>query len=266
MLGRMKDEISRRKILDVGLSAAGLLLASCAAPASAQPKPGSPPASPPAKGVSARGASAASRLTLLAAPAEKQIVPLPFNATSLPGLSEKLLTAHHEKNYGGAVKKLNEIRGKLASSDPDKAGGYWSEYGTLRGSEAAARNSALLHELYFANLGGGRAAPPAALGTALGARFGSLAAMEKLVRGCAMATNGWVILAIDRASSTIEIVQTEGHAGGAWHAESLLVLDMFEHAYAIDYGANKGPYLDAFFANVHWAEVGRRFDAALARG
>jgi Fe-Mn family superoxide dismutase len=263
----MKQQLSRRSLIDVGLSAAGLLLASCAAPAAAQPKPGAASGNAaPGSGQVRQKSAAGPRLTLAAAPAEKHVVPLPWSPSSLPGLSEKLLTMHHEKNYGGAVKKLNEIRSKLAAADPDQSGSYWSEYGTLRGAEASARNSALLHELYFANLGGAGAEPPAALATALGARFGSVEKAVKHMRGSAMATNGWVILAVDRASSTIELVQTEGHAGGAWHAEALLVLDMFEHAYAIDYGPNKGPYLDAFFKNVHWVEVGRRLDAALSRG
>jgi Fe-Mn family superoxide dismutase len=255
----MKSTISRRTLLDVGASAAGLLLASCAAPAAAEPQN-------PQKPKNQKASSApAPRLTLAAAPAEKKLEPLPWSPAALPGLSEKLLVAHHEKNYGGAVKKLNEVRAKLASADPEKSGGYWSEFGTLKSAEAAARNSALLHELYFANLGGAGAAPPAPLGSALGARFGSLEAMEKQIRGCARATNGWVLLALDRTSTTLELVQTDGHAGGAWHAEALLVLDMFEHAYAIDYGPNKEPYLDAFFRNVRWAEVARRLDAALAK-
>jgi Fe-Mn family superoxide dismutase len=256
----MNDDLGRRRLLNLGFSAAALALASCAAPAEAEPAPKTP-ATPP------RGATPPGpKLALAAAPAEKQLVALPFAPGSIPGLSEKLLTNHHDKNYATAVKKLNEVRTALAASDPDKAAGYWSEFGTLKSAEAAARNSALLHELYFANLGGAGAPISPALGAALGARFGSPAALEKQMRGCAQATNGWVVLALDRASSTLEIVQTDGHAGGAWNAESLLVLDMFEHAYAIDYGPAKGPYLDAFFKNVHWAEVGRRFDAALARG
>jgi Fe-Mn family superoxide dismutase len=247
----MVDRIDRRRLLDVGLSgAAALALASCASAAGAQPGAKAP---------------AAPSLALGAAPAEKPIVPLPWSPASLPGLSEKLLTEHHDKNYAGAVKKLNEVRGRLTSADPDKAAGYWSEYGTLKAAEATARNSALLHELYFENLGGG-GPPPAALATALAARFGSLERMEKLVRGAALATNGWVVVAVDRASATIEIVLTEGHAGGAWDAEALLVLDMFEHAYALDYGPAKGPYLDAFFKNVAWSVVARRLQTTLARG
>ena len=247
----MTDRIDRRRLLDLGIAGAALAVASCATSADAELPPKTP---------------AAPRLGLLAAPVEKAIVVLPWSPASLPGLSERLLTEHHDKNYATAVKKLNEVRSRLAAADPDKAGGYWSEYGTLKAAEATARNSALLHELYFANIGGGVVAPSASLATALAARFGSLERMEKLVRGAAMATNGWVVVAIDRSSMTIEIVQTDGHAGGAWNADALLVLDMFEHAYAIDYGPNKGPYLDAFFKNLAWTEVARRFEAVLARG
>src|SRR5438552_2367139 len=95
---------------------------------------------------------------LAAAPPEKALVPLPFAAGALSGLSERLLRSHHENNYGGAVRKLNEIRRQLGTADPDQAGAYWSLYGSLKSAELAARNSALLHELYFANL----APPPSA--------------------------------------------------------------------------------------------------------
>lgn len=78
---------------------------------------------------------------LNAAPAERAIVPLPYAAGALPGLSARLLTSHHDNNYGGAVRKLNEIRQQLASADPGHAGGYWSLYGSLKAAELAARNS-----------------------------------------------------------------------------------------------------------------------------
>jgi Fe-Mn family superoxide dismutase len=203
-------------------------------------------------------------VALGSAPPERSPVPLPFDPTALSGLSEKLLRLHHEKLYGGALKKLNEIRSKLGAVDPEKSGPIWSEYGALKAGEAAARNSVLLHELYFANLGGAGTAPPEALGTAIGARFGSLERFQQLVRGCGMSTMGWVLLVLDRLSTTLEIVQTDGYPGGAWQADALLVLDMFEHAYALDYGPNRSGYLDAFFRNLHWPEVGRRFDAAMS--
>jgi Fe-Mn family superoxide dismutase len=207
---------------------------------------------------------------LAAAPPEKALVPLPFPAGALPGLSERLLRSHHENNYGGAVRKLNEIRRQLASADPDQASGYWSLYGSLKGAELAARNSALLHELYFANL-----APPAApdagvavpgsLARMLSARFGSVDRFQAQFRGAAKASNGWVVLVTDPVSRTLEVVQTEGHAFGAWEAAPLLVLDVFEHAYAIDFGADKNAYFNAFWRNVHWAEIERRTTRTLGR-
>ncbi len=128
----------------------------------------------------------------------------------------------------------------------------------------AARNSVLLHELYFGNLAAGHA-QPAALATMLSTRYGSVDAFKAQLFGAATAANGWVVLVADPSSRTLELVQTDGHAMGAWDAAPLLVLDMYEHAYAIDYGAAKRGYLDAFWQNVHWTEVSARVTPALAR-
>ncbi len=249
-IDRMNDEVKRRDAIEWGLSAAaGVALTACSGPADAQ----APKTTTPNKDAT----------SLLGAAPKHEVVALPFDVVKLAGLSSKLITLHHDKNYTGAVNKLNTIRGKLGASDPSQSGSYWSEYGTLKAGESAARNSALLHELYFGNLVGPGQTPPAALAKALGDRFGSVDAAIEQVRACAKATGGWVVLALDKSSRTIEVVPTSGHAGGAWNPEALLVLDVFEHAYAFDYGPDKGSYLDAFFNNLHWTEIGRRFDAAV---
>lgn len=246
----MSDEIDRR-VFGVGVAAAVATVAVLdGREGRAQPRPRAP--------------------TLAASAPERTLTPLPFAAGALASLSERLLRSHHENNYGGAVRKLNEIRHQLASADPDQAGGYWSLYGSLKSAELAARNSVLLHELYFANLAppastDAAVAMPAALSNALSTRFGSLERLQAQMRGAAKAASGWVVLVTDTSARTLEIVQTEGHAFGAWEAAPLLVLDMFEHAYAIDFGADKGAYFAAFWRNVHWAEVDRRATAALAR-
>lgn len=198
-------------------------------------------------------------------PAVAAIAPLPFAPASLPGLSERMLVSHHDNNYGGAVRKLNEIRTQLAGADPAQSGAYWSLYGSLKAAELAARNSAVLHELYFANLAPGQQ-PPAALATMITQRFGSLDRLRSQMLGAAKAANGWVVLVADGVTRTLEIVQTESHAMGGWSATPLLVLDVYEHAYAIDYGANKPGYLDAVWRNVGWSVVHERATRALARG
>lgn len=197
-------------------------------------------------------------------PSEATIAPLPFAPASLPGLSERLLVSHHDNNYGGAVRKLNEIRAQLGGADPAQSGAYWSLYGSLKAAELAARNSAVLHELYFANLAPGQQ-PPAALAAMVAQRFGSLDRFRAQMLGAAKASNGWIVLAADGASRTLEIVQSESHAMGGWSATPLLVLDVYEHAYAIDYGANKPGYFDAFWRNVAWGAVHERARRALGR-
>ncbi len=248
----MAIDVTRRRALALGIATTGWAMTACNQRAAAQTPPNAAPkksAPPP----------------LLKAPPEHTIAPLPFDAKKLDGLSDKLLTLHHDKNYGSAVKKLNQIRERLSTSDTTEAGSYWSEYGTLKAGESAARNSALLHELYFANLIGPGQAPPTALGHALGERYGSVETAIAHMKACGIAASGWVVLALDRTSRTIEVVPTEDHRGGAWHSEALIVLDVFEHAFALDYGPDKGGYLDAFFRNLNWTEIGKRFDTAMQR-
>lgn len=199
-----------------------------------------------------------------AAPAEKAVVPLPFAPGALDGLSARLITAHHERNYAGAVRKLNEIRAELGSADPSRSGGYRSLYGSLRAAELAARNSALLHELYFANLARGQTLPPP-LGRMLAQRFGSVDRLQAELAGAAAAASGWVVLVVDPTSRTLELVQTDGHAQGSWDAVPLLVLDVFEHAYALDFGPDRSAYVTAFWRNVGWNEVHARARRALGR-
>ncbi|TAK33286.1 MAG: superoxide dismutase [Myxococcaceae bacterium] len=146
-------------------------------------------------------------------PAEAAIAPLPFAPASLPGLSERMLVSHHDNNYGGAVRKLNEVRTPLASADPAQSGPYWSLYGSLKAAELAARNSAVLHELYFGNLAAGQS-PPGPLATMVTHRYGSMDRFRAQMLGAAKAASGWVVLVADGASHTLEIVQTENHAMG----------------------------------------------------
>lgn len=113
----------------------------------------------------------------IAAGAHK-VVPLPFNATKLPGLSEKLLTSHHANNYGGAVKNLNAVELELDKVTKDTPG---FQVAALRERELTYANSVYLHERYFENLGGdGKRAGDFA--KALDKQFGSAARWEEQLR------------------------------------------------------------------------------------
>ena len=195
------------------------------------------------------------------APGGHKPAPLPFNPAKLTGLSEKLLTSHHDNNYAGAVKNLNAVELELDKVTKDTPGFVVAG---LRERELTYANSAFLHERYFENLGGD-GKPSGDFAKALATQFGTEGRWEELARATAMALgggSGWVVIALSPLTNDLRIVGTGGHALALAAGTPLLVLDMFEHAYAIDYGAAHAKYIDAFFQNIQWSEVDKR----LARG
>lgn len=199
-------------------------------------------------------------------PGAHTLATLPFDPGKLKGLSAALLKSHHENNYAGAIKNLNKVELALDAITKDTPG---FQVAALRERELTFTNSVILHEHYFANLGGdGRIA--GTIGKRLAAQFGSIARWEELFRATAMSLgggSGWVILDLNFASGDLRIYGTSGHSQSVAFGQPLLVLDMFEHAYAIDYGSAHAKYIEAFFHNVRWPEVDKRLaraDRALA--
>ena len=172
-----------------------------------------------------------------------------------------MISSHHSNNYAGAVKNLNKVELELAKVTKDTPG---FQVAALRERELTYTNSMILHEHYFGNLGGdGKLA--GALDKRLAAQFGSAARWEELLRATALSLgggSGWVILDLNYATGDLRIYGTPGHSHSVAFGQPLLVLDMFEHAYAMDHGAAHGKYVDAFFQNIAWSEVDKR----LARG
>src|SRR5262245_1950010 len=187
--------------------------------------------------------------------------PLACDPTKLKGFSERLLVSHYENNYGGAVRRLNAITAQLASLDVATAPVF--VLNGLKREELIATNSMILHELYFDSLGA-EGAPDATLREALTRDFGSIerwqsefVAMGKALGG----GSGWVLLMYTPRDARLVNQWAADHtcclAGGV----PLLALDMYEHAYHIDYGAQAAAYVDAFMQNIHWDHVVQRYHA-----
>jgi Fe-Mn family superoxide dismutase len=195
------------------------------------------------------------------APGKHEVVPLPFDPKKLHGLSERLLVSHHDNNYAGAVKNLNKVEEQLATVTADTPGFL---VGGLKERELSFTNSMILHEHYFANLGGdGKASSD--MQKALSDSFGSFARFEEVFRATGMSLaggSGWTILDYGFATGDVRIYWAGNHTQSLAFGAPLLVLDMYEHAYAIDYGAAAAQYVDAFFANVQWEKVARRYERA----
>jgi len=192
---------------------------------------------------------------------ENQVKPLPFNAGKLKGLSEKLILSHHQNNYTGAVNRLNQIQRQIGNL-PKDAQPY--QMGSLKREELIATNSMLLHEAYFGNLGGsGRA--DGAFAAQAKAAYGSPEAWERDFRLTGMSLgggSGWVVSSYDPRSGGFHNWWAFDHTHSLAGGTPVLVMDMYEHSYHIDYGANAKGYIDAFFENINWQEVNGRLEAA----
>lgn len=198
---------------------------------------------------------------LVGTPGKHDVKPLPFDPTRLRGISEKLIVSHHDNNYAGAVKNLNKVEEELSrvtrDTPPFVVGG-------LQERALTFRNSATLHELYFGNLGGD-GKPAGTIEKALSDTFGSSVRWEELLRLTAMSLSGgsgWAILSLDLHRDGLVIGWSGGHSQALALGAPLLVLDMYEHSYQMDYGAAAAKYVDAFFGNVAWGVVADRYDRA----
>jgi len=189
-------------------------------------------------------------------------VPLPFDAKSLKGISEKLIQSHWENNYGGAVKALNTVRGRLAQALTDASTPPYV-YNGLKREQLIRTGSVVLHELYFANLGGdGKASGD--LRTRIAASFGTFDAWEAEFRKIGQGLgggSGWVVLGYNEKLKLLENYWLADHASNPPDTAPILVMDMYEHAYQMDYGAAAPKYIDAFFANIQWDKAAARLGA-----
>jgi superoxide dismutase, Fe-Mn family len=180
----------------------------------------------------------------------------------LNGLSLKLIESHYENNYGGALRRLNAITEQLESLDFANTPGY--RVNGLKREQLTALNSTLLHELYFASLGGD-GKPSNALVETLARDFGSLdrwraefVAMANALAG----GSGWVLVSYVPRDRVLINQYAAEHTQAIAGAIPILALDMYEHAYHIDFGANAGAYVEAFMRNIDWRAAQSRYEDA----
>lgn len=175
----------------------------------------------------------------------------------MPGMSDALLTNHFTL-YEGYVKNTNALLDLLATKEP----------GTPENAELRRRfgwewNGMRLHELYFGNMTkeGGilKMEDGGELAKAVQNSFGSIEAWEKDFRTAgAMRGIGWIILAKDK-ERLFNIWINEHDGGHLAGATPLLVMDVFEHAFMLDYGLKRADYIEAFFKAIDWEAVEGRF-------
>jgi Fe-Mn family superoxide dismutase len=225
----------------------------------------------------AAGVAAAS--TLIQQPAQAQAAPQPatkpmvyeikpfsVDPKSVKGISEKVLVSHYENNYVGAVKRLTAIAAQLAELDFAKAPGF--VINGLKREELIAMNSMILHEAYFDSLGGGGTAR-GTLAEAITRDFGSVerwrtefSAMGKAEGG----GSGWVLLMYSPRDKRLVNQWAADHTNAVAGGRPIVALDMYEHAYHMDYGAKAGAYVDAFMEAINWDNAAKLYDRVSREG
>ena len=190
----------------------------------------------------------------------KQIFCRPW---TLSGFSLQLIESHYENNYGGAMRRLNSITAQLEALDWGSTPAH--VINGLKREELIALNSTLLHELYFASMGGeGRPTPR--MSEALGRDFGSYQNWRTQFSSMGYALgggSGWVLLTWMPRDRRFINQYASDHSQSVAGGVPILALDMYEHAYHIDFGANVRAYVDTFMRNIDWPEVEGRYEDAL---
>jgi Fe-Mn family superoxide dismutase len=173
----------------------------------------------------------------------------------LDGISRQTIEAHY-KLYQGYVAKRNEILGRLAGVDLAAANQTYSELRELKVELTFAIGGIKNHELYFEHLGGVGGEPKGAFGALVTRDFGSVDAWRADLKATGIAGRGWAWTAYDWDEGRLfNYIGDAQNTFPVWNASPLVGLDVYEHAYFIDYGTDRPAYIDAFFANLDYSVI-----------
>lgn len=189
-----------------------------------------------------------------------KLEPVTFSPSlmSMTGISKKTVE-EHLKLYQGYVKKYNEIQEKLAALTDDDYANANQVFSTIRELKmelSFAWGGVVNHELYFGHLGGKGGEPTGDLMKKIKESFGSFETYKKDMKATGIAARGWVWTGWNwREERLVNYLGDSQNTFPMWEVEPIVALDTYEHAYFIDYGVNRGSYIDAFFENINWDVV-----------
>ena len=173
----------------------------------------------------------------------------------LDGISRTTIEAHY-RLYQGYVAKRNEILGRLADVDLASANQVYSDLRALKVDLTFAIGGIKNHELYFEHLGNEGGDPADAVGALIERDFGSAEEWRADLKATGMAARGWALTAYDWDEGRLfNYVGDAQNTFPVWNATPLVALDVYEHAYFLDYQTDRAGYIDAFLRNLDWNAV-----------
>ncbi len=186
---------------------------------------------------------------------------VPLRYTSISGfLSAAQIAPHYQAHYGGALRGYLDTDAKLQSGNVKDM----AAYGGLQRARSNKANSVLLHELYFEAMAPASTRPGDDIKRALEKRFGTVSKWGEDFKACAKSAAGWAVLTLHPINGKLYNVVCDKHATGLlWMGLPLLALDVYEHAYYVDYRNRKGDYIAGFMEHIDWQVVGKRYRASV---
>jgi superoxide dismutase, Fe-Mn family len=173
----------------------------------------------------------------------------------LDGISRAAIDAHY-RLYEGYVSKRNEILAKLAEIDLEAANQVYSEIRALKVELSFAVGGVKNHEIYFGHLGGDGGPPDGPIADLINRDFGGVEAWRADLKASGMAGRGWAWTVYDWDEGRLfNYVGDTQNTFPIWNATPLVALDVYEHAYFLDYQTDRASYIEAFFNNLDWAAV-----------
>jgi Fe-Mn family superoxide dismutase len=187
--------------------------------------------------------------------------PKPLRHNSIPGfLSAEQIAPHHTAHYGGALKGYSEADARLEESAKTGQAIDAAAYGALERSRTSKSNSVILHELYFDGLVPNAPDPEEDVRAAIASRFGSLEKWASDFQASAKEAAGWAMLVRHAVNGKLYNVVSDEHGMNVmWMATPLVVIDVYEHAFYIDYQNRKAEYVEKFMGFIDWKEVNARY-------
>jgi superoxide dismutase, Fe-Mn family len=173
----------------------------------------------------------------------------------LDGISRATIEAHY-KLYEGYVNKRNEILEKLAEIDLSAANQVYSEVRSLKVDLSFAIGGIKNHEIYFEHLGGSGGKAHGLMADLIARDFDSFDNWRADLKATGMAGRGWAWTAYDWDEGRLfNYVGDAQNTFPIWNATPLVALDVYEHAYFLDYQTDRASYIEAFFNNLDWDVV-----------
>lgn len=188
-----------------------------------------------------------------------------FDFKSVKGITQKQLDEHY-KLYTGYVSILNEIwNTPYIPANYTNSNTTYSKMRSLKLGETYSLNGVKLHNLYFDNMVGGSNVPYGPILNTIISQFSSYDNFISYLTNVGLSMRGWVTLSIDPIDNRLHLEGSDSHDTGAlWLSYPILVMDVYEHAYFMDFGTDRKKYTSTFIENINWRVLNDRLQKYLS--